>query len=265
MFSFFSTFFPVFIGLALMGGLLLGAAALLVPRLRRAKTLGVIGVAGLITVALPISALAGVGATSVATEAIPAAEIPLEQEPTSEPPTTRSEAPSQMPSPTPSHTSTTEPLEVTPTAPESSAPASSTITTNSQQSRTSAATSATKPPSRTQSRSSPPQRTSTSSSGVYFKNCDAVRAAGKAPLRRGQPGYRSALDADGDGIACEPHWRNTTPKPSKTAKPTTKSQSGSVYYKNCAAVRAAGKAPLHRGQPGYRKALDRDGDGIACE
>ena len=40
---------------------------------------------------------------------------------------------------------------------------------------------------------------------------------------------------------------------------------GSPYYPNCAAVRAAGAAPLHRGEPGYRPALDRDGDGIACE
>ncbi|PFV54629.1 calcium-binding protein [Bacillus cereus] len=39
----------------------------------------------------------------------------------------------------------------------------------------------------------------------------------------------------------------------------------SAYYKNCAAVRAAGKAPLHKGQPGYSSHLDRDGDGIACE
>ena len=38
-----------------------------------------------------------------------------------------------------------------------------------------------------------------------------------------------------------------------------------IYYKNCAAVRAAGKAPLHRGDPGYRPELDRDNDGIACE
>lgn len=41
--------------------------------------------------------------------------------------------------------------------------------------------------------------------------------------------------------------------------------SGSAYYKNCSAVRAAGKAPLYAGQPGYRRHLDRDGDGIACE
>ncbi|WP_307794476.1 GmrSD restriction endonuclease domain-containing protein [Arthrobacter cavernae] len=38
-----------------------------------------------------------------------------------------------------------------------------------------------------------------------------------------------------------------------------------VHYANCAAVRAAGAAPLHAGQPGYSRSLDRDGDGIACE
>jgi hypothetical protein len=39
----------------------------------------------------------------------------------------------------------------------------------------------------------------------------------------------------------------------------------SVYYQNCTAVQEAGKAPLHRGQAGYRAGLDRDGDGVACE
>ena len=38
---------------------------------------------------------------------------------------------------------------------------------------------------------------------AYYQNCDAVRAAGGAPLYAGQPGYRSALDRDHDGIACE--------------------------------------------------------------
>jgi hypothetical protein len=37
------------------------------------------------------------------------------------------------------------------------------------------------------------------------------------------------------------------------------------YYKNCAEARAAGVAPLHKGDPGYRPELDRDHDGIACE
>ena len=39
----------------------------------------------------------------------------------------------------------------------------------------------------------------------------------------------------------------------------------SVYYKNCTAARAAGAAPIYQGQPGYRSALDRDHDGVACE
>lgn len=43
------------------------------------------------------------------------------------------------------------------------------------------------------------------------------------------------------------------------------SSGGYVFYKNCTAVRAAGKAPLHRGEPGYSSHLDRDGDGVACE
>ncbi len=42
---------------------------------------------------------------------------------------------------------------------------------------------------------------------VYFRNCDAARAAGAAPIRRGDPGYRPDLDADNDGIACEPYRR----------------------------------------------------------
>lgn len=39
----------------------------------------------------------------------------------------------------------------------------------------------------------------------------------------------------------------------------------SAYYANCAAARAAGAAPLHAGQPGYRAGLDGDKDGVACE
>ena len=36
-------------------------------------------------------------------------------------------------------------------------------------------------------------------------------------------------------------------------------------YRNCREARAAGAAPLYRGQPGYGPHLDRDGDGVACE
>ncbi|MGW5291391.1 excalibur calcium-binding domain-containing protein [Streptomyces bacillaris] len=38
---------------------------------------------------------------------------------------------------------------------------------------------------------------------TYYANCSAVRAAGAAPIRAGQPGYGRHLDRDGDGVACE--------------------------------------------------------------
>jgi hypothetical protein len=99
----------------------------------------------------------------------------------------------------------------------------------------------------------------------YYADCAAVRAAGKAPLRRGEPGYRSGLDGDADGIACEvatTRPRTVAPPPPPAPEP---SGGGDVYYENCSAARAAGAAPLYRGEPGYRAGLDRDGDGVACE
>lgn len=49
-----------------------------------------------------------------------------------------------------------------------------------------------------------PKRTTTPSSPtVFYKNCRAVRTAGAAPIRVGDPGYSRKLDRDGDGIACE--------------------------------------------------------------
>lgn len=55
--------------------------------------------------------------------------------------------------------------------------------------------------------------------------------------------------------------------PTTTARPTPTSvpAQDDVYYRNCAAVRAAGRAPLHIGDPGYSSKLDRDHDGTACE
>jgi endonuclease YncB( thermonuclease family) len=45
------------------------------------------------------------------------------------------------------------------------------------------------------------------STDIYYRNCAAARAAGAAPLYRGDPGYRPQLDGDDDGIACEPYRR----------------------------------------------------------
>ena len=52
-----------------------------------------------------------------------------------------------------------------------------------------------------------------------------------------------------------------TPKPAPAPAPAP----AAAYFRNCSAARAASQAPLYRGEPGYRSALDRDNDGVACE
>ena len=51
------------------------------------------------------------------------------------------------------------------------------------------------------------------------------------------------------------------PEPAPAPEP----KQDSAYYPNCKAARAAGAAPMYKGEPGYRSELDRDGDGIACD
>ncbi|MFE6967136.1 DUF1524 domain-containing protein [Agromyces sp. NPDC057679] len=47
------------------------------------------------------------------------------------------------------------------------------------------------------------EQPATEQGAVFYANCDAVRAAGAAPIRTGDPGYTRKLDRDGDGVACE--------------------------------------------------------------
>jgi hypothetical protein len=56
-----------------------------------------------------------------------------------------------------------------------------------------------------------------------------------------------------------------TPEPTPKPIPAPTMDPNEVHYANCAAVKAAGAAPIHTGEPGYSFSLDRDKDGIACE
>lgn len=78
-----------------------------------------------------------------------------------------------------------------------------------------------------------------------------------------QPGGKYTLATE-KGTGTTPQTRPAAPAPQAPAPIPTLPPS-SVTYPNCAAVRAAGKAPLLVGQPGYSRKLDRDGDGRACE
>lgn len=63
------------------------------------------------------------------------------------------------------------------------------------------------------------------------------------------------------------HRKSGASVPARPAAPSApaRASSGGVYYRSCAEARAAGVAPLLRGDPGYRAGLDRDNDGRACE
>lgn len=60
-----------------------------------------------------------------------------------------------------------------------------------------------------------------------------------------------------------PSFAPTPPAPARML-PKRAAPSGRAFA-NCAEARAAGAAPVHRGEPGYGPHLDRDNDGIGCE
>ena len=49
----------------------------------------------------------------------------------------------------------------------------------------------------------PPQPKPQPKPAPSYKNCDAVRAAGAAPIHPGDPGWQQKFDADHDGVGCE--------------------------------------------------------------
>ena len=57
------------------------------------------------------------------------------------------------------------------------------------------------------------------------------------------------------------------PTPAESTMPAQPSRpaGSSTQFANCDAARAAGAAPVHAGDPGYSRRLDRDGDGTGCE
>lgn len=84
-------------------------------------------------------------------------------------------------------------------------------------------------------------------------------AADKAAADAAAAQAAAQAKADADAAAAKAQQDQAQARQAQPPAPS------SVYYANCTAARAAGAAPIYRGQPGYRPALDRDGDGIACE
>lgn len=62
-----------------------------------------------------------------------------------------------------------------------------------------------------------------------------------------------------------PPPRREPPPPPQASRPPAGRSSDTTYFRNCSEARAAGGVNIRRGEPGYRPALDRDNDGVACE
>lgn len=118
--------------------------------------------------------------------------------------------------------------------------------------------------------------------GVKHKYALWVTQAEKDAMTSVLSGCPGQTVPDGGGVVASAQADSQpaqTPEPAQTTQaapapaqtqaapaPAPAQQSGGdIYYQNCSAVRAAGKAPLYQGQPGYSRKLDRDGDGVACE
>jgi Excalibur calcium-binding domain len=104
----------------------------------------------------------------------------------------------------------------------------------------------------------------------YIDDWVAVKARWGLSMDQSEYGrIRNLLNGPCVGLLMEPLEplpvsTASAPSPPPAAPPAA-SPNTDVYYQNCTAARAAGAAPIQIGEPGYRTALDRDNDGVACE
>lgn len=104
----------------------------------------------------------------------------------------------------------------------------------------------------------------------YVARQIAVKAAHRLWVTQAEHDAMARILGDCPGqpasaIAQAPAPSPAVAKPAPVAPAAPAPAPAAAHYANCAAARAAGVAPLHEGQPGYRAGLDRDLDGVACE
>lgn len=90
--------------------------------------------------------------------------------------------------------------------------------------------------------------------GLDKAGCHHNRKAGDYHCHRGSNATKAAPAAHGQATHQAPAF----------ASPVLPTGRGKAFA-NCTQARAAGAAPVHRGEPGYGPHLDRDNDGIGCE
>jgi micrococcal nuclease len=103
---------------------------------------------------------------------------------------------------------------------------------------------------------------------IYTKGHNDASPAVQARLRSLDANGRTCGTPGADTTTTRRPPAVGTPKPAPKPRPAAAAPAPAVSgagYPNCTTARAAGVAPLHRGEPGYSAKRDRDGDGVACE
>lgn len=96
--------------------------------------------------------------------------------------------------------------------------------------------------------------------------CAVAAALSISPLPASAHG--GGLASDGCHNDRKNGGRHCHRAPARSARPATRVRrlaDGTADFANCTAARAAGAAPVRRGDPGYAVHLDRDKDGVGCE
>ncbi|WKR21214.1 excalibur calcium-binding domain-containing protein [Actinomyces israelii] len=93
----------------------------------------------------------------------------------------------------------------------------------------------------------------------------AASAAASASASASAAAASAAAEAAASAAAEQPAQEQPAQEQPAQEPQSEPEEQARTYYANCTEAKAAGAAPLYRGEPGYRDKLDRDHDGIACE
>jgi hypothetical protein len=97
---------------------------------------------------------------------------------------------------------------------------------------------------------------------ILFGGLAALLAA---PMAMAHPGGLNAQGCHNNRKTGEYHCHRPQASPPPERAATRSLAATQAPFPNCAAARAAGAAPVRRGDPGYAPWLDGDGDGKGCE
>ncbi|MED3972278.1 hypothetical protein COM86_12600 [Priestia megaterium] len=96
------------------------------------------------------------------------------------------------------------------------------------------------------------------------KQEEAARIAEEKRVAEQKQKEQEALQAKQQAEA-EQAQREAEEKAQQEAQAQQQQQTQTATFQNCSEVRAAGRAPIRQGEPGFQAKFDRDGDGIGCD